>query len=163
MPLAFYLLCSVLFRLDQRFPHDGVAKFDPGHVFDERLHGQHLSNVRHPMYLLIVPHGTEHRMQVDQRNMVIDLSTVTGSLVDPTITKVEWSRVLDGKEMRDGGIIYRGGDRSQQFYDRSALSPYIVAFEAEWLRRHQDQADYNAGAERAVLVASDAEADAYRA
>lgn len=94
------------------------------------------------MYLLIVPHGDQHRMQVDQRNMVLDLSTIVGSLVDPTITRVEWSQVLDGKTIRDGGIISRGASR-QQFYDRSALSPYIIAFEAEWLRRHQDQAEHD--------------------
>lgn len=117
---------------------------------------------RTPMYLLIVPHGNEHRMQVDQRNMVLDLSTVVGSLIDPTITKVEWSQVLDGKTIRDGGIICRGASR-QQFYDRGSLSPYIVAFEAEWLRRHQDQADLNARAEHAVLTATEAEAAAYRA
>lgn len=96
------------------------------------------------MYLLIVPHGNEHRMQLDQRNMVLDLSTVAGSLVDPTITKVEWSKALDGKDIRDGGVIYRGGDRGRQFYDRGTLSPYIVAFEAEWLRRHHDQQEHDA-------------------
>lgn len=162
MQFALYLARPILFRLDQGLPHDRIAKFYAGHVFDECLHGQHLSNVRHPMYLLIVLHGNEHRMQVDQRNMVLDLSTVTGSLVDPTITKVEWSQVQDGKTIRDGGIISRGASR-QQFYDRSALSPYIIAFEAEWLRRNQDQSDHNARAERAVLVATEAEAAAYQA
>lgn len=114
------------------------------------------------MYLLIVPHGTEHRMQLDQRNMVLDLSTVAGSLIDPTITKVEWSWVQDGKEMRKGGVIYHDGG-ARLFYDHSALTPYIVAFEAEWLRRHQDQADHDARAERAVLTATEDEAAAYRA
>lgn len=106
------------------------------------------------MYI-IIPHGDQHRMQIDQRNMVLDLSGVQdGSLVDPTITKVEWSQVLDGKRMRDGGIIMRNGDRTQVFYDRSALSPYIVAFEAEWLRRHHDQAEFEARKEREVVELS---------
>lgn len=96
------------------------------------------------MYILIVHHGQQHRMQVDQRNMVLDLSRVDGALLDPTITKVEWSQVLDGKTIRDGGIISRGADRAQLFYDRSALSPYMVEFEAEWLRRQQDQQEHDA-------------------
>lgn len=99
------------------------------------------------MYVLIVPHDTHHRMQVDQRNMVLDLSTVQGSLVDPTIHRVEWDHLMDGKVRRPGGIIIRDGQRTK-FFDASALAPYLAAFNAEWLRRHQDQAVYDVKMER---------------
>lgn len=96
------------------------------------------------MYVLIVPHPPDKhcRMQVDSRNMVLDLSGVAGSLVDPTIARVEWAFLQDGKNVRPGGLIYRDGQRTQRFYDESALAPYLAEFEAEWRRRQTAQDNY---------------------
>lgn len=115
------------------------------------------------MYVLIVPHEPHHRMQVDNRNMVLDLSTVQGTMLDPTIAKVEWSYLQEGKRQIPGGTITMRNMRKRLFFDFSALAPYIDAFEAEWARRHQDQADFQAERlahelARPIIVVSPAEA-----
>lgn len=88
-------------------------------------------------------------MQVNNRNMVLDLSSVQGTLIDPTIARTVWvDHLRDGKKLRPGGMIHRDGQRVVYFYDQSAIAPYVAAFEAEWLKRSQDQAAYDLEAER---------------
>lgn len=72
-----------------------------------------------------------HYMAVDNHGFLIDLSQVAGSLVDPTITKVEWGTRVLGTEVRDGGVIIRKDGSNRVFWDRAALEPYLKAWRAK--------------------------------
>lgn len=73
----------------------------------------------------------QHYMAVDNHGLLLDLSAVTGSLVDPTIVKVEWGQVVIGGDLREGGTITRQDGGRQTFFDREALKPYLDAWRAK--------------------------------
>ena len=70
-------------------------------------------------------------MIVDRTGMLIDLSGVRGSLVDPTIARVDWGPTVSGGEMRDGGLIIRTDGSKQPFWDFGAIKPYVDAWKAK--------------------------------
>ena len=72
-----------------------------------------------------------HLIIVDGKATLVDLSGITGSLHDPSIARVEWGTVQDGKEIRPGGRIVRTDGSVARFLDRSALMPYLNAFNAK--------------------------------
>jgi hypothetical protein len=69
-----------------------------------------------------------HLIVVDGKATLVDLSGVTGSLHDPSIARVEWGTVQDGNEIKPGGTIVRTDGSRRPFFDRSALMPYLNAF-----------------------------------
>ena len=70
-------------------------------------------------------------MVVDGHGLLIDLTGVAGTLVDPTILRVEWGpSVITGQPQEAGIITRRGEARQQPFYDKALLTPYINAFRA---------------------------------
>ena len=72
-----------------------------------------------------------HAMVVDGHLVLIDLTGVTGTLIDPTITRVTWGPQIDGDVIRDGGTIVRQNGGRQQFWDRALLQPYLDAYTAK--------------------------------
>lgn len=69
-------------------------------------------------------------MIVDGKSALIDLSNVQGSLTDPSIARVEWGMIQDGKEVRAGGYIVRTDGSKTPFFDKQAILPYVLAFDA---------------------------------
>src|SRR5262245_17748968 len=75
------------------------------------------------------PVGTVY-MVVDSHGLLVDLSKISGTLVDPTITSVTWGPQLDGTNMRHGGCILRQDGGRQLFWDSELLKPYLDAWRA---------------------------------
>lgn len=69
-------------------------------------------------------------MQVDRHGFLIDLSTVVGNLVEPTIKRVEWGPVIVDGGLREGGTIVRLDGGRQTFFDQGLLKPYLDAWRA---------------------------------
>jgi hypothetical protein len=67
-------------------------------------------------------------MVVDGNGFLIDLSGVQGTLVDPTIKRVEWGPTVINNEGRDAGTIVRQDDTQQTFFDFDLIRPYVDAF-----------------------------------
>jgi hypothetical protein len=95
-----------------------------------------------------------HYMVVDGRGLLIDLSGLQHSVVnpdsfvDPTITGVTWGLVglPDGKggiRSVEGGTIMRQGQQPQTFFDRELLKPYLAAFDGRRLELARAQAEYD--------------------
>ena len=72
-----------------------------------------------------------HLMVVDGHATLVDLGSVVGSLHDAAIARVEWGTVIDGKQIKPGGTITRVDGSRRPFFDRSALMPYLNAFNAK--------------------------------
>lgn len=67
-----------------------------------------------------------HYMTVDGHGLLLDLSKIEGTLVDPTITRVTWGRKLGDNF---GGSIWRQGEsKPQPFSDSELLAPYLNAW-----------------------------------
>lgn len=73
------------------------------------------------------PEGLHHII-VDGFGLLLDLNGI-GSLVDPTIRRVEWGPNMLENGSREGGIITRTDGHRTPFQDRGALKPYLAAFE----------------------------------
>ncbi len=73
----------------------------------------------------------QHYMMVDNQAVLLDLSGVQGALHDPSVKRVEWGTVQDGKEIKPGGTIVRRDGTRQPFFDRGAIMPYLDAFNAK--------------------------------
>ena len=67
-------------------------------------------------------------MVVDRHGVLVDLSKVQGTLVDPTIARVEWGPVVANGQQRDGGVIVRTDGSKQAFWDARVLAPYVKAW-----------------------------------
>lgn len=86
----------------------------------------------------------QHHMVVDGSGVLIDLSAVQGSMVDPTIRRVEWGpNMLEGGA-REGGVIVRQDGHRTPFADRGALKPYLAAFEARKAQLEREQVEHDA-------------------
>lgn len=70
------------------------------------------------------------RMQVDGHSFLIDLSGVRGTLVDPTILRVEWGPAVISGQPQECGFITRRGVPPQPFFDKDLLKPYLDAWRA---------------------------------
>lgn len=67
-------------------------------------------------------------MVVDDHALLVDLNGV-GSLVDPTIARVEWGpSAHTGKEF--GAIVSKDG-HMQPFFEKNVLKPYLAAYDAQ--------------------------------
>lgn len=75
------------------------------------------------------PHapGVVH-MVVDGHGLIVDLSKIAGTLVDPTILKVTWGLQRDGADQKFGGCIIRQDGSRQLFWDPELLKPYLDAW-----------------------------------
>lgn len=87
------------------------------------------------MKVLITAEGNHepkghHFMVVDKHGVLLDLSNVQGSLHDPTIAKVTWGLIQDGRQIREGGVITRVDGHRQVFFDQAPLAPYLEAYRA---------------------------------
>lgn len=92
-----------------------------------------------------------HHIIVDGFGLLLDLDGI-GSLVDPTIRRVEWGPNMLENGSREGGIIMRTDGHRTPFSDRGALKPYLAAFakrKAE-LEREQVEHDERVAAEQKV-------------
>lgn len=72
-----------------------------------------------------------HYMVVDGHGLLVDLSGVSGQLLDPTITRVTWGLQRDGVEMKPGGTIVRQDGHKQVFWEAKLLEPYLEAWRAK--------------------------------
>lgn len=84
-----------------------------------------------------------HYMQVDNHGLLIDLSRVTGTLVDPTIRRVEWGPTIIAGESREAGSIYRQDGGRQTFFDVTLLKPYLDAWTAKRDALKSSQENYH--------------------
>lgn len=69
-----------------------------------------------------------HYMVVDNHGLLVDLSKIAGTLIDPTISRVTWGLQRDGGQMREGGTIIRQDGSKQLFWDSELLKPYLDAW-----------------------------------
>jgi hypothetical protein len=69
-------------------------------------------------------------MVVDGHGFLIDLSGVHGTLVDPTILRVEWGPSVISGQPQECGFITRRGVPPQPFFDKDLLKPYLDAWRA---------------------------------
>lgn len=84
-----------------------------------------------------------HHIVVDGHGLLLDLDGL-GSLVDPTIARVEWGpNALEGGA-REGGWIIRTDGHRTPFQDRGALKPYLAAFRRRDDEIKREQAELNA-------------------
>jgi hypothetical protein len=79
-----------------------------------------------------------HRMVVDGFGLLVDLSHVRisavdpSSLTDPSIKRVEWGPVqLANGETVERGVIVRQDDQAQTFFEKSLLDNYLHLFERQ--------------------------------
>lgn len=78
-------------------------------------------------------HPNRHLMRVDNQDVLVDLDDVPGTLVDPSISEVQWGARWRNKprgnaEKQEFGTITRKDGSAQNFSDRSLLEPYLAAF-----------------------------------
>ena len=72
-----------------------------------------------------------HRMVVDHHGLLLDLTKVSGHLLDETVARVTWGPDVRSGTLTGSGRVWKKDGSTRPFRDPELLKPYLDAWRLE--------------------------------